>query len=127
MKALANIYEECRGQKLTRNQHILMRLGELSAWAETAAGFCRRSAGEKYSKAVKFDRDTWQAMSRVYARDSALKVATDGVRLIMGYGEGEPAGLRNIVFMDRIMAGQNGQKDDKDLIAEKLKDVFKMT
>ncbi len=26
LKALANIFEECRGQKLTRNQHILMRL-----------------------------------------------------------------------------------------------------
>jgi alkylation response protein AidB-like acyl-CoA dehydrogenase len=127
LKALANVYEDCRIQKLTRNQHVLMRLGELSAWAETAAGFCKRSAMEKYSKAVKFDRETWQAMSRVYARDSALKVATDGIKLIMGYGEGEPAGLRNIVFMDRIMSGQTGQKEDKDLIAEKIKDVFKMT
>ncbi len=88
--------------------------------------FCIRSAAETYTKAVKFDRETWQAMSRVYARDSALKVATDGIKLILGYGDGEPAGLRNIVFMDRIMTGQKGQKEDKDLIAEKLKDVFKM-
>jgi alkylation response protein AidB-like acyl-CoA dehydrogenase len=127
LKALANIFEDCRIQKLTRNQHVLMRLGELAAWAESAMGFCKKSAEEKYSKAVKFDSETWQAMSRVYARDSALKVATDGIKLIMGYGEGEPAGLRNIVFMDRIMSGQKGQKEDKDLIAEKLKDVFKMT
>jgi alkylation response protein AidB-like acyl-CoA dehydrogenase len=127
LKALSNIFEECRTQKLTRNQHILMRLGELAAWGESAAGFCKKSAEEKYSKAVKFDRETWQAMSRIYARDSALKVATDGIKLIMGYGEGEPAGLRNIVFLDRIMAGQSGQREDKDFVADKLKDVFKMT
>jgi alkylation response protein AidB-like acyl-CoA dehydrogenase len=127
LKALSNIYEECRIQKLTRNQHILMRLGELSAWGETSAGFCLKAAEEKYSRAVKFDRETWQAMCRVYARDSSLRIATDGIKLIMGYGEGEPAGLRNIVFMDRIMAGQLGQKEDKDLVAQRLKDVFKMT
>jgi hypothetical protein len=76
LKALSNIYEECRMQKLTRNQHILMRLGELSAWGESAAGFCRKAAEEKYSRAVKFDRETWQAMARVYARDCALQIGT---------------------------------------------------
>jgi alkylation response protein AidB-like acyl-CoA dehydrogenase len=127
LKALANVYEECRVQKLTRNQHVLMRLGELAAWGETAMVFSRMASEDKYSKAVKFDNDTWPAMARVYARDSALKIAHDGIKLVMGYGEGDPVDLRNKVLMDQIMAGQVGQSKDQDLIAEKLKSVFKMT
>jgi len=127
LRALANLYEECRLQKLTRNQHVLMRLGELAAWGETAAVFSKMAAQEKYSKAVKFDRDTWKAMARVYAKDSALRISHDGIKLVLGYGEGEPVGLRNMVLMDKIMTGQKGQGQDNDMIAEKLKSVFKMT
>jgi hypothetical protein len=127
LKALANIFEECRSQKLTRNQHIMMRLGELAAWGETAMVFSRMAAEDNYSKAVKFDHETWKAMSRVNARDSALKVAHDGIKLIMGYGQGDPQDLRNKMFMDQIMAGQKGQSQDQDMIAQKLKSVFKMT
>ncbi|MGA1873112.1 MAG: acyl-CoA dehydrogenase family protein [Thermoplasmatota archaeon] len=127
LKALSNIYELCRVQKLTRNQHILMRLGELSAWGETAHIFSRIASQEEYSKAVRFDRETWQAMARVYAKDAALKIAEDGIKLVLGYGDGEPALLRSHVSMDAIMAGQKGRKEDMDLIAERLKDVFKMT
>ncbi|MGA1820003.1 MAG: acyl-CoA dehydrogenase family protein [Thermoplasmatota archaeon] len=127
LKALANIYELCRVQKLTRNQHILMRLGELSAWGESACIFSKLAAEEKYSKAVKFDRETWQAMARVYARDATLRIAEEGIKLVLGYGDGEPALMRTHVNMDPIMAGQKGRMEDMDLIAEKLKGVFKMT
>jgi len=127
LKALGNIFEECRLQKLTRNQHVQMRLGELASWGETAMVFSRKAASEKYSRAVKFDRETWRSMARSYARDATLRIAHDGIKLIMGYGEGDPAALRARVFMDEIMKEQKGQKEDRDLIAQKLKDVFKMT
>ncbi|MBN1540419.1 MAG: acyl-CoA dehydrogenase family protein [Candidatus Thermoplasmatota archaeon] len=127
LKALSNIYELCRVQKLTRNQHVLMRLGELAAWGETAFIFGKMSAEKVYSKAVKFDRETWQAMSRVYSRDAALRIAEEGIKLVLGYGEGEPALLRSYVNMDRIMEGQKGRREDMDLIAERLTSVFKMT
>ncbi len=126
LKALANIFEECRAQKLTRNQHIMMRLGELAAWGETAGIFSLKASEEKYSKGVRFDRDTWQAMSRSYARDAGLRVAMDGIKLIMGYGSGVPAELEKKVHLLDIMKLQTGQKEDRDLIAQKLKDVFKM-
>ncbi len=126
LRALGNIYEHCRVQKLTRNQHILFRLGELSSWAETAYMFSKKAAEENYSKAVRFDRETWQAMARVYARDSSIKIALDGIRYILGFGDGEPSLLRSQLNLDKIMIGQKGQKDDMDLVAEKLKGVFKM-
>ncbi|MBN1390555.1 MAG: acyl-CoA dehydrogenase family protein [Candidatus Thermoplasmatota archaeon] len=127
LKALSNIYELCRVQKLTRNQHVLMRLGELSAWAETAFTFSKMAAQDRYSKGVRFDRETWRAMARVYARDAALKIADDGIKLVLGYGDGEPALMRSYVDLDQIMAGQKERRKDMDLIARKLKDVFKMT
>ena len=44
LRALAHILERCRSERLTRNQHILFRLGELIATAETAAVFADRAA-----------------------------------------------------------------------------------
>ena len=42
--ALAGVLEACRVGRLTRNQHVLLRLGELIAWAECAASLARRAA-----------------------------------------------------------------------------------
>lgn len=126
LRSLANIYEHCRVQKLTRNQHILFRLGELSAWAETAYIFAKKAAEDDYSKAVRFDGETWKTMSRVFARDSSIKIAMDGMKLISGFGEGESSLLRKQLNLDQIIGKQKGQKEDMDHIAVKLKDVFKM-
>lgn len=126
LRALANIFEECKTQRLTRNQHIMMRLGELAAWAETAHIFSLKAGEDKYSKGVMFDRDTWQAMARSYARDAGIKIALDGIKLIMGYGTGDAADLEEKVFLKDIMSMQKGQKEDRELITEGLKSVFKM-
>ncbi len=42
--ALAEVMESCRVARLTRNQHVLLRLGELVAWTECAAALARRAA-----------------------------------------------------------------------------------
>ncbi|NTV65608.1 MAG: acyl-CoA dehydrogenase, partial [Oscillochloris sp.] len=44
LRALAALLERCRLDRLTRNQHILFRLGELISWGETAAIFAERAA-----------------------------------------------------------------------------------
>jgi alkylation response protein AidB-like acyl-CoA dehydrogenase len=127
LRALGEIFEICRVQKLTRNQHVLMRLGELAAFAETSMIFCKKAVEEKYSRAVKFDQETWKAMARIYAGTSAMKIAGDGAMIIMGYGEGSGSDLNGKLNMNRIIDGQKGRKEDSDLVAEKLKGVFKMT
>src|SRR3990170_1541858 len=43
MTALANLLERARVQRLTRNQHILFRLGELIAQVECAGALARRA------------------------------------------------------------------------------------
>ncbi len=42
--ALAEVMEACRVVRLTRNQHVLLRLGELVAWTECSAALARRAA-----------------------------------------------------------------------------------
>ena len=46
MRALAVLLERARIDRLTRNQHILFRLGELIAFAETAAVFAERAVNQ---------------------------------------------------------------------------------
>ena len=44
LHALAEVMEKCRVARLTRHQHILLRLGELIAYAECAGSLARRAA-----------------------------------------------------------------------------------
>ncbi len=125
LRAVGEVFEMCREQKLTRNQHVLMRLGELVMYGETAAAFCRKSVEPEYSKAVKFDRECWQTMSRLYSRTAAIRVAQDGLKLVLGYGDGTSADISKRLGMDAINDAQKGTREDMELVAEKLKGVFK--
>src|SRR6516165_650011 len=91
LHALAEVMEKARVGRLTRFQHILFRLGELIAFAETAGSLASRAArmaenklNEKTNR--RFDSPTLAAISRIFAREAALKVATDGVRWVVGAG-----------------------------------------
>jgi len=126
-EALAGVLEACRAGRLTRNQHMLLRLGELIAAAEGAGCFARRAAaaldGELPEKAGhRFDGGALAAMSRVFARDAAQKVACDGLRLVTGAG-GAPAGgppLRDTLRLDAACAAQEGLLADMDRVADVL-------
>ena len=86
LHALAEVMEKARIARLTRYQHILLRLGELIAYAECAGSLSRRAAlladGKLNEKANRrFDVTALAAISRVFARDAALKVARRGFAL----------------------------------------------
>ena len=77
--------------RLTRYQHVLLRLGEWIAYAECAGSLCRRAAllaeGRLNEKANRrFDATALAAISRIFAREAALKVAEDGLRWIVRRG-----------------------------------------
>ena len=127
LRALNSIFEHCRVQKLTRNQHVLMRLGELSCLAETSAAFCRAASAENYSKAIKFDRPAWQAMSRLHARNSAQSIAEKGMELVLGYGSGNASALLSELNVAKIIDARTGTINDMDLAGEALKRAFKKT
>ncbi len=83
--ALGELLERCRSERLTRNQHVLMRLGALAAETEGAAALARRAARaadkELNPKASRVLRpQPLAAASRVNARHAALTVGTEAVR-----------------------------------------------
>lgn len=122
MRALAVILERCRLDRLTRNQHILFRLGELIAWAETAAIFSERAA-TRPSSAVPFSQETLKTMARVHAREAAMKVAADGLRWCISAGQTDP-NLAASIGLPAIYNAQAGQIDDMNTVAARLIEAF---
>ncbi len=106
MRALAVILERCRLDRLTRNQHILFRLGELIAYAETAAIFSERVLSHP-TEAIGLDAATRQALARIHAREAALKVAADGLRWTIGAGQSDP-NLADSLNLPAIYQAQAG-------------------
>ncbi len=124
LNSLAAILEYCRTQKLTRNQHILFRLGEIISWIEAAMVFSTRAAAEEYTETVKFDRATWQAMARLFAREAAQKVVFEGPRYIVGAGAADAAQLVNELGMSQILQWNQGLIADMDLVRDALMKTF---
>jgi alkylation response protein AidB-like acyl-CoA dehydrogenase len=125
---LAALLETCRVGRLTRNQHVLLRLGELIAYAESAASLARRAhaaaAGALPDKADRrFDADALATISRVFAREAAQKVAEDGVRWVAGAlppGDPAVAGLTDALRLSAVRAAQAGLLADMDHLADVL-------
>ena len=122
LRALAVILERCRLDRLTRNQHVLFRLGELVAYAETAALFAERVV-QRPTAAIPLDIPTRQALSRIHAREAALKVAADGLRWTIGAGQSDP-NLANALNLPAIYQAQTDLIADMDFAAEKLNETF---
>ena len=122
LRSLAAVLERCRLDRLTRNQHVLFRLGELVALAETAAVFSER-AGRQPTTAIPLERDTLQALARIQAREAALRVATDGLRWAQGAGQTD-ADLARSVGLEAAMRSQSGLVEDMDRVAGDLSRAF---
>jgi len=128
LHALAEVMERARLAHLTRHQHILLRLGELIAYAECAGCLARRAArlaeGKLHEKAnARFDAAALAALSRIFAREAALKVAQDGLRWVYGAGgaaDGAATAFEISLGLPAIYRAQAGLIADMDLIADVL-------
>ena len=123
LRSLAALLERCRLDRLTRNQHVLFRLGELIAWAETAAIFAERAASKPSTRAplrARRPRARWRASTP--ARP-LLKVACDGLRWAIGAGQTDP-NLAQRLGLDSAFAAQAGLIEDMDFLARELARAF---
>ncbi len=126
LHALAEVLERSRLQRLTRNQHILFRLGELIAYAECAGSLANRAVGAAEGKLNpkaenRFNSDTLAAMSRIFAREAAIKVAEEGVRWVCGangVNNSELAEFENQLNLTAIHSTQNNLLADMDYVAD---------
>ena len=129
LHALAEILERARAGRLTRHQHILLRLGEVIAHCECAASFANRAAqiadGHRNPKANHhFDAAVLAAMSRIFAREVALLVAEQGVRWTVGADNrtaDEPA-FETALKVLEIHRAQAGLMQDMDFLSDALFD-----
>ena len=128
LHALAEVMERARVGRLTRYQHILLRLGELISYAECAGSLSRRAAlmadkklNEKTNQ--RFDASALAAISRVFAREAALKVAQEGLRWVAGAAEvndAEMAAFETSLELPAVHRAQAGLISDMDYIADVL-------
>jgi alkylation response protein AidB-like acyl-CoA dehydrogenase len=123
--ALAEVMEACRAGRLTRNQHVLLRLGEWVAVSECAGALARRAAraiaGELPAKGDRrFEPAALATISRVFAREAALKVTTEGVRWVHGGSPDVDAGLGERAGLASVLAAQHGLIDDMNAVAAAL-------
>ena len=128
LQARAAVLEACRVARLTRNQHVLLRLGELICHAECAEAFARRAAdalaGKRHAKSPdRFSGEALAVMSRVFAREAAQKVGQEGVRWVAGSvdaGSPDVAALLGTIPHDAIRSAQAGLLADMDRVADIL-------
>ena len=128
LHALAEVMEKARVGRLTRYQHILLRLGELIAYAECAGSLSRRAAlmaegrlNEKASQ--RFDATALAAIARVFEREAALKVAQEGLKWVAGAGGvsgTEMAAFEAALGLPAIHRVQAGLVSDMDYISDVL-------
>lgn len=126
LHALAEVMEKARNARLTRYQHILLRLGELIAYAESAGSLARRAAlmaenkiNEKSNR--RFDAATLAAISRIFAREAALKIAEEGLRWVVGGAGVSSAELPAFdisIGLPAIHRAQAGLITDLDFVAD---------
>ena len=128
LHALAEVTEKARIARLTRYQHILLRLGELIAYAECAGSLARRASlmaenklNEKANR--RFDATALAAVSRIFAREAALKVGEEGLRWVIGAGgvsDADLAGFEKSLGLTAIHQAQAGLISDMDFVADVL-------
>ncbi len=128
LQAVGEALERARSARLTRNQHILFRLGEMICWAEGAGAASRRAAralaGQQAEKSdPRFDAETLAAIARVYAREAALDVSTHALRWIRGADGISDTELPELTYglgFDAIQRAQAGLMTDMDRVADAL-------
>jgi len=122
--ALAEVLEAARVGRLTRNQHVLFKIGELMAETEASAALVRRAvraaAGELPEKSDRrFDAAGIGDVSRAHARRVAQRVADEGVALVVGAdGATDVAVLTSAVGTARVLAAQAGGVADLNRVAD---------
>ena len=126
--ALAEVMEQARTLRLTRQQHVLLRVGELIAYAECAGSLCRRAAraadGGLHPKAdVRFSPEVLAMMARIFAREAAFKVTGEGLRWVLAASrlESDDGGdLEVACRVPLVQRAQRGLLADMDQLAGAL-------
>lgn len=128
LHGLAEVLEQARIHRLTRNQHVLFRIGELVATVEGAEALARKAVRAATNdlpvKAdTRFGTEALAAISRVFAREAALKVAQEGTRWVIGAadpGAVDAGAFERAVGIEAARQAQEGLIADMDAVGEAI-------
>ena len=116
--ALAEVLEACRAERLTRHQHILLRLGALIAQARVprrSPGGHRAATGELHPKAVRRLRAPRDRRRQPAQRPRCrADVATDAIRWVAGAEGGDLQAFDERLHLASIYRSQAGLLADLD-------------
>lgn len=126
--ALAEVLEAARVGRLTRNQHLFFRLGEIISYVECAGALAERAAALEAGTASaktdeRFDPAAMAAISRAFAREAAHQAAEVGLRWVVAAGEysdEEATMLSKVVGSGAARQAQRGLLEDMQLVADAL-------
>ncbi len=118
--ALAEVMEAARVQRLTRQQHVLFRLGEIIAYVECAGAMARRAAAAAENTLNpksdrRFDAEALAAISRVFAREAGHMAAEVGLRWVIGAGAFSP---EEATTLSKLVGSGAARQEQQGLIAD---------
>jgi alkylation response protein AidB-like acyl-CoA dehydrogenase len=128
LHALAEILERARLGRLTHHQHILLRIGEWVAYGEATEALVYRAIAAAENKLpektdTRFHTNGLAAISRIYAREAALKIILEGLRWVLGtstLSSAEISTFENALQLSAINRLQAGMITDMNYIADLL-------
>ena len=122
LKALSDILEECRLNRLTRHQYITFELGRLIANAEIAFNFVEKALIGKVVEGCPFNTETIKTMARINAKNVALDIASSGAKLVNSVLE-KPT--EKDFYISQITKECVGISKDMDMLSVVLRDTFR--
>lgn len=113
IRVISEIILNTRKHKLTRSQYVMFLLADMITWGEVGEALCHKAADQ--------DRDTGfiKTASRLFAREAASKVYSNGLKIAQGYQEKvrEILPLLKTLELSEVMSSV---LDDMDLVAAEL-------
>jgi alkylation response protein AidB-like acyl-CoA dehydrogenase len=119
MRAIDTFLEKAREARLTRHQHVLFRIGEIVARAETAAVMCRWAVTEDHDP-KRADAATLRAMARIYARETltlVIQQSMEWLRASDAVDASRSGDLAASLGIDALWKGYGGWLADMDHVA----------
>jgi alkylation response protein AidB-like acyl-CoA dehydrogenase len=122
LRAMGATMERARVARLTRHQHVLFRLGEMVATAETAAAMSRWATLPEHDP-KRAAPEVLRAMARICAREAVGFVVDQAMKLLRGADAVDAASaseLARSLGSDEVWKGYGTTLADMDTVARAL-------
>jgi len=115
--SLNDVIFAVRKAKMTKQQYIMFLLADMMAWCEVANALCQKAS--IYTGGQQRSVEFVKAAARLFAREAAEKVYTNGMKIAFGCGE-QLREVGSVLSQLNIAAAYEGALADMNLIAAEL-------